>query len=76
MFSPVLQVWSPSGSQASDQGAHRPEVSDVGTQAADQGAHPPGVSGAGAHATDWGMHPPGCFGPVGPGSWAGDLDAH
>ena len=60
---PVLQGWSPVGSQAIDRGMHPPGVSGVGTQAADEvrtnrasgvcwgclsSVHSPGAEGLGA----------------------------
>ena len=60
--SPVLQEWSPVGSQAVDQCVHPPRASGVGAQATDWAVHPPGGFGSvrpGSLADDLGAHQPG-----------------
>ena len=71
---PVLQEWSPSGSQDVDRGAHPPGASGVGAQAT--GYMPtPGFGSVclGSLATDQSAHPPGVSGV---GTQAADRCAH
>ena len=61
----MLQVYSHAGTEAADQGAHRPDISSVGTLATDWGAYPPGVSGVGTQPGALGL----CAQVAGPLIW-------